>query len=375
MLCTHATASRIKTYKDCAFKYFLEYHLQLPSMREGNIYSEKGSAVHLALEKYANAVLGKDENAELDYKKTLIECYVESELWKLDDRKPEKGGDPYPQQKNCEQCPWYSKDSVCLVAKKKAALVDGCPRGNFDSDLELIEKTLNRTDYKPLETTEGEDGNLKFVKKILGVEQDFDLELNGVRVRGFMDLVIEVDENTVEVIDYKTGRSMSYNKARLDPQVRIYGAATRFLFPKYKYVMVTLYYLKSNPVTVCLSPEDDELTLQSLRNNYDVISGDRNPRQQKIWLCNYCIGYDTCKDVRKKFKKKGQFCLPILYCDYTNPYHDCWGNLYPIENQRVGLENIDKIKYACKGHTDFGRDYVGPKEYREEQPNDSSKTA
>ena len=94
MRMTALSASRIKTFKQCPMKYFLEYHLSVPETREGNIYTHKGSAVHEALEFWVNAVLGKEERAEIDYKKTLMDYYKESKLWTMDIRKPDKGGDP-----------------------------------------------------------------------------------------------------------------------------------------------------------------------------------------------------------------------------------------------------------------------------------------
>lgn len=56
------SASRIKTYKDCKMKYFIEYHIKFPPSREDTIYTAKGSAVHYALECWVNAKL-KEANS------------------------------------------------------------------------------------------------------------------------------------------------------------------------------------------------------------------------------------------------------------------------------------------------------------------------
>jgi len=56
------SASRIKTYKDCEFKYLIEYHLKYPPSRGDSIYTSKGSAVHYALECWVNAKLEEQAN-------------------------------------------------------------------------------------------------------------------------------------------------------------------------------------------------------------------------------------------------------------------------------------------------------------------------
>lgn len=347
MRATHLTASRIGSYKNCNFKYFLEYHLMYPPMKTGNIYAEKGSAVHIALEKWTNAKLGLQENAEEDYEKTLREYYAEIGVWKLDNRAPGKGH-PHPVEKTCESCPWATKSDRCEISNKLILDTSGCPRPNFSEDLELVKKTLSRTDYNPLEIVDGE-----FVKKILGVEVSFDMELGGVQVRGKMDLVFEHNSETLEVCDYKTGRAMSFNKASKDAQVRTYGAIARILFPQYKYILVTLHYLKFNPVTVPLCAEQDKLTIKSLQKNFKEISQNNKPRPYKIWLCNYCVGYETCNKIYNNLKTNGRFRLPTIECNYDNLDTKCWGSIYPEKTQIVGPNDVAEIMYVCKGHAEM----------------------
>lgn len=356
MQTTHVTASRLKCNRNCEFKFFLEYHIMYPPLKEGNIYAEKGSAIHEALEKWVNSKLGQKENANEDYEETLREYYERTRLWRLDDRRMDKGH-PHPVEKTCESCPWASKDNMCLIANQPIDAVDGCPRPNFQEDLNLTKNTIEREDVDYLET----DVSGVLNKKILGVEQEFDTELGGVRVRGVMDLVLEEDEDTIEVCDYKSGRSMSYNSAFKDEQVRIYGAIARKLWPQYKYVMVTLYYLKNKPVSVPLSKKDDELTIKSLQKRYKEIIENHSPRRNKSWLCNFCVGWEECGEIYDKFRGvDGKFRLPIISCDYSSVDGPCWGSIYPVENQVINKENIRETIYACKGHRELynGGNYI-----------------
>lgn len=372
---THATASRIKSYKECEFKYFLEYDIEYPPMKGDNIYSGKGSAIHEALEAWTNAKLGIEAveggpPVEIDWEKTLQKYYEESELWKLDHRMPGKDGKPkghpHPVEKTCESCPWASKDGLCEIANKAIDVVEGCPGPNFQEDWDLVLKTLNRTDYNPLALDE--DGNFK--KKIIGAEVPFDMKLDGVRVRGIIDLVFEDDPNTLEICDYKSGRAMSYDKAFNDAQVRIYRKVARILWPHYENVLVTLHYLKTRPVTVCFDEHDDEMTMKSLKKKAKEIAGNLNPRRQKGWLCPYCVGYDNCGKIKDKFKVEGRFRLPTISCEFANAKTEepCWGNPHPIKGLDVTIDTADKIKYLCSGHKQMSEE---DGKY-EKRPHDSS---
>lgn len=345
---TALSASRIKTYKNCPMKYFLEYHLGVPETRKSNIYTAKGSAVHEALELWVNAVLGLTEKAEIDYKKTLLEYYRESKLWIMDIRKVDKGGDPYPQEKNCESCPFASKDSICEIANIPYAAVDGCPRGNFEADLALIEGAIFNEDFPVLKRDK--DGN--FIKKILAAEKAFSMEIDGVPVRGVIDLVVAEDEETVEIVDYKTGRSMSYNAAFMDAQVRIYGKVISLLYPQYKYVMVTLWFLKKYPVTVAMTPEMNSLTVKSCLKNDRHIREDVNPDRPRSWLCNYCVGHDACGKVKDSFRVDGKFVLPIISCRHYDPQQKtpCYGSLRVESPEETSILRANEMTYACKGH-------------------------
>jgi hypothetical protein len=248
--------------------------------------------------------------------------------------------------------------------------VDGCPRPNFEGDIELVKKTLTRTDYPILALDE--DGNFK--KKILGAEVPFDMELEGVRVRGVIDLVFEDDEDTLEICDYKTGRSMSYDKASKDAQVRIYAAVARILYPQYKYIMVTLHYLKTKPVSVPISAEDDKMTFRSLKLRARQISENDNPSQVRPskwgFPCDWCVGYDNCVEIRDKFKVDGGFRLPILSCGFATESEKCYGNLHPVKDQTVTPDNVREMIYSCRGHEEVhgGGKYIP-------RSNDSNKTS
>lgn len=289
----YLSASRLNVYVDCPFRYFLQYHLKLPELREATIHTHKGSAVHEALEVFAKG--------EADYLRVLREYYAEHSVWEFDNR-PQHKGFPHPQPKTCETCPWAVVSegmTVCAIANKNIHSFDGCPRPNFEEDLSLTEKAINRDD-SPLS------------RKIIGAEVSFDNTYEGFRVHGYIDLITEVDNDTLEVSDYKTGNYMkNTDEAWKDLQMRIYSLVAKEKYPQYKNVLMTLDYLKSRPITVIFSKEDDDKTRSFLAEVYQKIQEDEDPIRKKSFKCNWCVGYEECGKIREQYISKGRFILPI----------------------------------------------------------------
>lgn len=289
----YLSASRLNVWIDCPFRYFLQYHISLPELREDTIHTLKGNAVHETLEKYVKG--------DKDYEKLLKDYYAETKLWELDNRS-ERRGFPHPVDKDCEECQYaiYSNTGViCSIAKRNISEFDGCPRPNFEDDLNLTKATISKD-------------NSVLNRKIIGAEVEFDKEYDGFKVRGYMDLVTEVDEETLEVRDYKTGTyTKKTDEAFKDLQMRIYSLIAKEMFPQYKYVLMTLDYLRKQPVTVIFGPEDDEKTRTFLQDAYKKITESVNPPRKKSFKCNWCVGYDECGKIRESFcNEDGEFIMP-----------------------------------------------------------------
>lgn len=291
MLIEKLSASRLGVYKDCPFRYFLQYHIKLDEFGD-TIATHKGSAVHEALELH---VRGED------YEKVLKDYYAKHKVWEFDDRRPGKGF-AHPVEKECDTCQWaidQKKGTMCSVAQRFISDFDGCPKPNFEDDLKLTQATIN-----------AEDSVLN--RKILGAEVPFDMEFEGFNVRGYIDLITEINEDTIEVIDYKTGNYTKGGKeAFQDFQMRIYSMVAKKIYPQYKYVLMTLYYLRKRPITVTFSKEDDKKTEEFLRTAYRKIAESVDPPRKKSFKCTWCVGYDRCGEIRQNYMdENGKFIMP-----------------------------------------------------------------
>ena len=266
----HLSASSGKTYDHCCFKFLVEYGLHLSkriSFKESYAAS-LGTHMHEVFEKIAKGKLTKDNWLAWSKKK-------QPTLYKLAKIK-------YP---SCE-----------VIADQ------------VETDCINIFNCLFERDpvFNPLESR----------LKIIGIEHKFKIEVEGVPIKGFIDLIIELDKDTIEVYDYKTGSwSMGYREATKDLQVLMYFVAARHLFPQYKNILVTLDYLQKKPVTVALGEPHYKQAVRRLKSLWRKIGRDENPIRHKecCWVCRSFCDRKLCD----------KFWAIYLQCDDIDEFEAC----------------------------------------------------
>ena len=167
--------SRLKLFNECRHAYFLTYELK--AEKKPNIYSEIGSTIHELLEDIQ------------DGKEILIEDRVRI----FEDK--------------VEECEIFGIEFVNEKIKEKY--------------IENIKHCLEN--FKPLKGKEFE------------IEKQIELEVNGHKLTGYIDLIVHNDDGTVSVVDFKT--SSKYAKKDLPKnanQLIIYGLALEQLGYKVK---------------------------------------------------------------------------------------------------------------------------------------------
>lgn len=95
--------------------------------------------------------------------------------------------------------------------------------------------------------------------KVLEVEKEFLLPLeNGIFLKGFIDRVSEISEDTIELTDYKSG--VPYNELKCQEEIQpfIYKIAAKILWPKYKNILFNFYFLKNKKI-IHVNKTDREL--------------------------------------------------------------------------------------------------------------------
>lgn len=114
-------------------------------------------------------------------------------------------------------------------------------------------------------------------------------------LKGTVDLITRVDNNTLEVIDWKTGKRLDWAtgqektqaKLQTDPQLMIYHYAISNIFPTYDHIIFTIYFINDGgPFSILFEKSDLQKTEFMLKNKFDIIKKTRKPRLNKTWMCN-----------------------------------------------------------------------------------------
>jgi hypothetical protein len=148
-------------------------------------------------------------------------------------------------------------------------------------------------------------------RNILQPEQHFDIEIKrkwakfkydyqgqtlegNLAIKGTIDLITKVDDNTIEIIDWKTGRRLDWatgeektpEKLQKDPQLKIYHYAVSQLYPDIKHVMITINFINDGgPFTICYDDSDLISTENMLKEKFEIIKQTQIPQLNKSWKC------------------------------------------------------------------------------------------
>lgn len=252
-------ASSIESFDDCQFKYFLNNICNIDSVP--NKKALLGTIVHHVLE-----IIAKTKKTGHYKLKSKINnhSYLLDLCW----------------NKYCKQ-----HEHLFEFEKKDKTFC-----------LQMIENVL-QSDYNPLNY------------KILATEQQFALKINrpgfkDFELRGTMDLIVEIDKDTIGLNDYKTGLRKDWSTGKLKEyedflettQLQVYDLALKALYPQYKYRQLTLYYTQDGgPFTVSFDDNGRNKSISKIRWYYNTIKGtdiagrlkDDPKKKDQAWKCLY----------------------------------------------------------------------------------------
>jgi hypothetical protein len=159
--------------------------------------------------------------------------------------------------------------------------------------------------------------------KILDTEKQFEIEIakpgfqfidknnvkRNIKFRGTMDLVTEINEDTIEIIDYKTGLRKSWTTGEMkeyddflnDIQLRMYNFATSVIYPHKHRLLTIIFTRDGGPFTVTFTPDDCIKILDILGRKLNEIKNDNYPKRLKDdksktsfhWKCKYVCEFGS----------------------------------------------------------------------------------
>jgi ATP-dependent helicase/DNAse subunit B len=328
----------------CEQQYFIEYVLGLRG--PSNKKADKGTIVHKVLELLAiikqsqqDSIPSFDDEVVglVNVSKYNLDTLIQKTYKYYTDRFSHHTWEP----KDYKDCHAWTYKAIQYhegaFDPRNREIV--CPEQHFDI---VINKPWAAYSY---DTDEGKlDGNLA--------------------LKGTIDLITKVNDNTLEIVDWKTGRRLDWatgkektpEKLQSDPQLMIYHYAISQLYPQYDHVIVTIYFINDGgPFSILFDKTDLARTEQMLQKKFEIIKQTRQPRLNKTWMCSkLChFGKTTFQDSTK--------VLPIIeYRDHQTCNKDSFMTKCEQIKHDVEIKGMKSVvsEYKADNHS-FGK-YKAP---------------
>jgi len=150
-------------------------------------------------------------------------------------------------------------------------------------------------------------------EKIISLEERFGfsednqvMTSDGVLLIGAMDKVVELDEDSLMVIDYKTSNTMpTGDQLKNDVQLSIYDLVASIKWPEYKRIVLCLDLLKGDPMITYRTPEEREEFSKYLKALYNAMAKLRktDAKPSLNIFCPWCDYKDYCRTYKKAYEK------------------------------------------------------------------------
>jgi hypothetical protein len=158
-------------------------------------------------------------------------------------------------------------------------------------------------------------------------------------IKGTVDLITELDSDTLEVVDWKTGQRLdwatgevkTYDKLCNDTQLMMYYYALCKVFPEYENIIITIFFIRDGgPFTMCFEKSHLPVVEERLKAHYDEVRACEIPQMcspdqssfKCTKLCNYYkerlpnTNCNTCRHIHNEIQTIG---IDAATAKYKNP--------------------------------------------------------
>lgn len=274
MIITYLRSSSYGTHDFCPMKYFLVYNLGY--QETSGKKADKGTICHKVFEILAFIKLNKQANTR--YFEDDIVGSIDITNYNLDDI-IETVYNYYTS--SFAHHDWTSRDfKDCNNWIYKALDYGGgmfdprnrtivCPEQHFDIP---ITKDWAKYDYQ------AKEGHL----------------VGHLAIKGTIDLITKINDDTYEIIDWKTGRRLDWatgeektlKKLHSDPQLMLYYYAVNQLYPDIKHVIVSINFINDGGMfSVCFDKSHLYQVEMMLKKKFETIQNTTKPQLNKSWKC------------------------------------------------------------------------------------------
>jgi len=297
------SATRIDAFLKCKLKYWFNYVDHLP--RVPSPAFKLGTAAHESLEFAGQIWKEKGKFTKTD-KKKIIDKYIEISV-----------------REGIEEMGIH-KEGIRLVTQRI---------NDFDhGKIIALEKTFGYNDAKSKDITTDE----------------------GVPLIGAIDKALEVDEDTLLIVDYKTSKTApTIHQLKDDRQLSIYNLAAHKLWPGYKRIILSLDMLRSDILYTYRTDEERKEFSKYLKVVYDqmVSLKKKDAKAHLNIFCPWCDYREYCDEYKKACKKSDYKFLKTAELDNEHLVKE-WNDIRSVKKiielreRELSMTIMDKIRDA-----------------------------
>jgi len=348
MIITYLRSSSYTAHEMCPMRYFIEYNLgwRGPSNKK----AEKGTIVHKVMEILGNIKLTIQEGKRKTFDDDVV-GRVHTTKFKLD-HIIEK---VYKYYSSRSENIWDEADfRECVNWTHKSLSYNNGEFNPLNMDMVSAEQAFDITINKPWAMYEYDMPDGTTLSGLLAI-------------KGTIDQVSKIDNETYMILDFKTGRrwnwakdhEKTYEHLNNDSQLLMYYYAARHIYPDIPHIMITIYFINDGgPFSICFSDEDIPRIERMLQKKFEDIKHTEIPRRNRSWKCTkFChFGKNTFSGTNIPViheRRDNQVCAmgePMTMCEQTAYCLEHRPINTVIKNMSAPNHNIDF--YKAPGSTD-----------------------
>ena len=158
---------------------------------------------------------------------------------------------------------------------------------------------------------------------------------SNLRITGIIDLVLQDNDNTIQIWDWKTsstlsdfntGETIDLDYLQKDIQLMLYALVAPKIYGEDKNYICTMFFLKQKtPLSVAFSHEELKLAFNKIKHRFLEISKCSLPKLNRTWKCTKTCDFGKNTFENTKIKPISQFLpngiapigSPMTICDQT----------------------------------------------------------
>lgn len=318
-------SSSCGTWKICPQQFFLSYTLGIP--QTNNKKAEMGTILHKVMETFANAKLAIQNNHSI-FKDDAIGDVDISNIDIMSGKFINNIFNRAYAYYSIKSVHDFSDGDYSTINEWMDAVID-FQNGMFDPRKREIVAAEPHFDF---EITED------WAKYKFGKDE------GRLRLKGTIDLVTKINDDTYELIDWKTGQRKDWATGKVkefedlckDTQLRIYYYAMTKMYPEIKNFIITIYFVRDGgPFTMAYTKEDIESTMQVLKQHFTQIKSTTRPQLKSsdpnYWFCKRVCHYGKTPHPKDPSK---------TICQYINEKTKLWGINSVVASETYGGHNV-----------------------------------